>query len=77
MPLQSFLTRLIWLCVGPVVWLAAYLAFERVHDVRQERDQAANRLARSLALALDQELAARIGALSLLAQSPLADDPAR
>jgi PAS domain S-box-containing protein len=75
--LHAFLTRLIWLCVGPLLLLAAYLAIDRVLVVQQERNRQASNLAQVLATAIDQELHARIGALEMLAASPLADDASR
>ena len=76
-PLHAYLTRLIWLCVGPLVLLAAYLAVGQVRQVQLERDHAGADLAKTLAVHIDLELGARIGALRMLAQSPLVDDPAR
>jgi hypothetical protein len=37
MSLHSFLTRLIWLCVLPLVLLAAYLAVYLVQTIDSER----------------------------------------
>ncbi|MDO9227176.1 MAG: PAS domain S-box protein [Pseudomonadota bacterium] len=75
-PLRTFLTRLIWLCVLPLVLLAAYLAFDHVRAQRAEHDLAAGNLAKNFATAIDQYLDARIKALSVLALSPLVDDTA-
>ena len=77
MSLHSFLTRLIWLCVLPLVLLAAYLAVHRVQTMQAERDLEAANLAKNVATAIDQNLTARIGALHMLAVSPLADDASR
>ncbi len=73
-PLRTFLTRLIWLCVLPLVVLAAYLAIDHVRARQAERDLAADNLAKNFATAIDQYLDARIKALSVIAQSPLVDD---
>lgn len=75
--LHAFLTRLIWLCMGPLVLLAAYLAIDRVRQVRDEHTLETTSLAKALASAVDQDLSARIGALTVLASSPLLDDAAR
>jgi PAS domain S-box-containing protein len=75
-PLHRFLSCLIWLCVGPLVLLAAFLAYQQVRQAGVERDRAANVLVRQLVDAIDQELKARIGALHMLAISPLVDDVA-
>src|SRR3990172_10394332 len=77
MSLHSFLTRLIWLCVLPLVLLAVYLAVYRVQTIQAERDLEAENLAKNLATAIDQHLNTRIGALHMLAVSPLADDASR
>jgi hypothetical protein len=73
--LHGFLTRLIWLCVLPLVLLAAYLAIDRVRATQSERDLEATNLANTFATAIDQSLVARIEALQVLAASPLADNP--
>jgi PAS domain S-box-containing protein len=77
MTLQSYLTRLIWWCVLPLLGLAAVLAVGHVNDVEQGDRDEAQRLTRTLATAVDQSLRARIAGLQTLAKSPLADDPAR
>ncbi|QDF97816.1 hypothetical protein CJ010_15380 [Azoarcus sp. DD4] len=77
MLLRSFLIRLVWLCLLPLLMLAVYMAVETIKAERQERDTEALNLARNLATAIDQNLRARIGALNILAVSPLIDDPAR
>ena len=77
MSLHAFLTRLIWLCVGPLVLLAAYLAIDRVRHVHDERDLETTNLAKTLSAAVDQDLNARIGVLTMLAASPLVDDASR
>jgi len=74
--LRSFLARLIWLCVLPLVLLAAYLAVDSVRTAQAERDLAAANLAKNFATAIDRSLNARIGALRMLALSPFADQPA-
>jgi len=77
MSLHSFLVRLIWLCVLPLILLAAYLAIDSVRDAQSARDLEAANLAKNFATAVDHELSARIGALHMLAVSPLADDASR
>lgn len=77
MTLRRYLTLLIWLCVLPLALLAAGLAVGHLKDVQDEAQNEARRLSRSLATAVDQLLQARLSALRGLAQSPLADDPAR
>lgn len=77
MSLQAFLSGLIWLCVGPLLLLGAYLAIDRVRKVQDERNLDSTNLARTLATAVDQDLNARIAALKMLAASPMVDDAAR
>jgi signal transduction histidine kinase len=73
MPLNSFLTRLIWWCVSPLALFAAYLAFHYVRHEHEEHDREAQRLAQTLADAVDHDLGSRVAALRILAASPLAD----
>ncbi|WP_295446530.1 ATP-binding protein [uncultured Thiodictyon sp.] len=77
MPLATFLSRLIWLCVLPLLLLATWLAVDSVRTIQAQRDEAAANLARNVAAALDQDLTSRINALHLLAVSPLLEDAAR
>jgi PAS domain S-box-containing protein len=77
MPLQAFLTRLIWLCMWPLLLLAAYLEVDNVRAVQAENNVKAAHVLKIVADAVDQDLKSRIGALQLLASSPLADDPSR
>lgn len=77
MLLRSFLIRLVWLCVLPLLVLAVYMAVDTIKAARHERDVEATNLARNLVVAIDQNLRARIGALNMLAVSPLIDDPER
>ena len=77
MSLNNFLTRLIWLCVLPLVILSVYLAGHHIHTLQAQQDVEAANLARNVATALDHNLGARISALQILAASPLIDDPPR
>lgn len=77
MSFHAFLTRLIWLCMAPLLLLAAYLAIANIHDRQAERDLEAANLAKSFATMIDQHLNARISALHMLAESSLVDDASR
>lgn len=77
MTLRNFLTRLIWLCVLPPLLLAAGLAVEQVRQLDESAARQAQVLAQEVADAIDADLSERLGALRLLAQSPLIDDLAR
>lgn len=75
--LHRFLARLIWLCVLPLLLLAAYLAFAHVRFIQSERDLTIRNMANNFVVALDKELEARINGLQMLATSPLIDDEER
>jgi PAS domain S-box-containing protein len=75
--LHRFLTRLIWLCILPLLLLAAYLAFAHVRFIQSERDLTIRNLANNFVAALDKELEARISGLQMLAISPMIDDEGR
>lgn len=77
MPLSTFLARLIWLCVLPLALLAAYLAGDSVLKAWAARDLEAANLAKNFATAIDDHLNARIRALRMLGESPLAADTTR
>lgn len=77
MTLKRYLTALIWLCIAPLFALAALLAVDHVMDVRERSQQQAQDLAQAAVASIDEALRDRIGALQLLAASPLADDAAR
>ncbi|WP_440997842.1 EAL domain-containing protein [Arhodomonas sp. SL1] len=76
-PLRSFITRLVWLSILPLVGLAAWFAYDTVDDQRSQMRQEAKNLAQNATGRVDNYLDARIRALKVLAASPLADDPNR
>jgi len=75
MSLNSFLQRLIWLSVLPLILLAAFLAFDHVESLEAQRHREAVALVKNFALSLDQMLRARSRALELLAASPHPQQP--
>ncbi|MBI5577954.1 MAG: PAS domain S-box protein [Deltaproteobacteria bacterium] len=77
MPLSTFVARLIWLCMLPLLLLAAWLAVDSVRTSQSDRDLEAVNLAKNFATTIDHELNARIAALNVLAVSPLVDDASR
>jgi PAS domain S-box-containing protein len=77
MTLKTFLIWLIWLCVLPLVLLAAYLAIDRVRAIQSGDDLEAAHLAQNFATAIDHHIEARIFALQVLAASSAMDDPGR
>jgi len=76
-PLASFLSRLVWLCMLPLLLLAVWLAWSNVQEQEVRRLREAGNLARNVAMSIDRMLGARISALNILARSPLADDRRR
>ncbi len=76
-PLSSFLARLIWLCMAPLLLLAVWLAWDSLREQEARHLREGANLATNYAATVDQYLRARINALSMLANSPLADDPRR
>jgi len=77
MTLRTYLSRLIWFSVLPLVLLAVYLAVNHVNTVHARLKQEATRQVRNAATAIDIHLKAQIAALEMLGASPLIDDPRR
>ncbi len=75
--LHAYLTKLIWLCVLPLMVLAVYLAANHVRTLQEEREQEAEHQAQNFAIAIDRNLGARIAALQMLAASPLMNGRSR
>jgi two-component system, sensor histidine kinase and response regulator len=69
--LRTYLRRLIWLSMLPLVALAVYLALVSVNETNEASDRAGARLSTNITAAVDRSLKARIDALSVLADSPL------
>lgn len=76
-PLKMFLTRLIWLCVLPLLILGLWLTYDSVRATLERRDQEALHLAKNFALSIDLHLRSRVRALNMLAFSPAMDDRSR
>jgi len=76
-PLSSFLARLIWLCIAPLLLLAIWLAWDDLQELEARHLREGANLAQNQAIAHNNFLNTRIGALRMLADSPLADDPRR
>lgn len=75
--LRTFLTRLIWLCVVPLIILAIFLGTHRIARLKVRIDEQASGQAMTAMTVVDQELQAQIAALQVLAASPLLDDRSR
>ncbi len=75
--LHSYLVRLIWICIAPLLLLLGAFAFRALDDARQDEAREARALAQNVANSIDRQLNARIAALQMLATSPLALHPSR
>ena len=76
-PLSAVLARLIWLCIAPLLLLAAWLAWSHLGELKSQELRKAGTIARNYVTVTDRYLDARLKALNVLALSPLADDPRR
>jgi len=72
-PLKRYLRQLIWLCMLPLVLLAAALGLVQIRSTMAESAQAAEIRVRAAATALDLRLNGRVRMLEVLAKSPLLD----
>lgn len=77
MSLKAFLTRLIRLCVLPLLLLMFFFVGNHIYTLHSLRDQEIQDHLHNIATAFDRKLEARIAALQMLAASSLADDRAR
>ncbi len=77
MSLRTFLTRLIWLSIVPLVILAIFLGTHRIARLKVRIDEQASGQAMTAMTVVDQELQGQIAALQALAASPLLDDRSR
>jgi signal transduction histidine kinase len=75
--LQRLLTGLIWLCLLPLVLLAAALSGDHLIARQQEQDRRARERAESVSETLDDWLMAREAALQILARGPDIERPDR
>lgn len=75
--LRTFLVRLTWFCLLPLILLALGFSAQQVHRAAAESDTQAERVARDAASSIEWLLGGRLGALRILAASPLADNAAR
>ncbi|MDX9707908.1 MAG: PAS domain S-box protein, partial [Azospira sp.] len=76
-PISSFVARLIWLAMLPLLLLSGGLSWQNLQEQEEKHLREGARLAQNLVRMIDQHLRARINALNMLAISPLADDPRR
>lgn len=76
-PLRTYLTRLLWLCILPLLVLAIWLAYDSVKTLRAGQRQAAELMAGDFAGSIDQYLRSRLRGLNMIAISPLLGEPAQ
>ncbi|MEW6721201.1 MAG: ATP-binding protein [Thermodesulfobacteriota bacterium] len=74
-PLRSLLTRLIWVCMLPLLLLAAGFTYAHVRTLQSRFDREISHQAQNAANRIDLFLQTRISALQVLAESPMAVDP--
>ena len=72
--LFKYLTHVIWMCALPIMALVIYLAVTHFMDLEKRLKQDAQETSQNVASVLDRMVETNIGALQLLAASPLADD---
>lgn len=77
LPLARHLRRLLWVTVLPLLALGIAYAFDRIANDHEALQLLAERRLLGAVAAVDGHLEPRLRALALLADSPLADDPAR
>ncbi|NBR29161.1 MAG: PAS domain S-box protein, partial [Betaproteobacteria bacterium] len=74
LPLRSYLTRLIWLCMVPLLVIACVLAATHVFSLLEEHEHDANELAKRFAESVNRTVKSRVDGLKVLAASPMIDD---
>ena len=75
-PLRGVLSRLIWLCMLPLVLIAAGLAWRGVDQARGAGEDTARRQVATVAASIDTRLQTRLQALQAMAEAPLGDGAA-
>ena len=75
--LHSYLVRLIWICIAPLLLLLAVFAYRALDDLWGDQAREGQALAQNVAAAVDRQVQSRIGALQMLAGSPLVRDRKR
>lgn len=68
--LSSLITRMILLCVIPLLLLTIAIALVRVHDINDASEVRAQQVADNVRVVLDAELGLRVAGLQTLADSP-------
>jgi two-component system sensor histidine kinase/response regulator len=75
--LQAYLVRLIWICIAPLLVLLGLFAAAFLRDLEDDQARQAQALAHNVASSIERQLDSRIGALQMLATSPLIRDRTR
>lgn len=76
-PLSVYINRLMWACMLPLVIMVTCVVAAHVYKGQLEVARDANNLSKSISLAVDQHLMARIGGLQVLAASSKVDSAHR
>lgn len=76
MTLSTYLTRLIWLAILPLVAFAGWLTYAALRHHQADDDYQAGRIAHNIADSVDRYVATRLNALKILSGSPRLDEPA-
>lgn len=74
MSLRGFLSRLIWICILPLVLVSVYLAISQLRHYQAQRELEATYLAHNITSTIDRLIGNQVGALKMLAASPLIED---
>jgi len=74
MSLRRFLSRLIWICILPLVLVSIYLAIDQLRHYQAQRELEATYLAHNITSTIDRLIGNQVGALKMLAASPLIED---
>ncbi|EPY01053.1 PAS domain S-box protein, partial [Magnetospirillum fulvum] len=74
MSLRGFLSRLIWICILPLVLVSVYLAISQLRHYQAQRELEATYLAHNITSTIDRLIGNQVGALKMLAASPLIEN---
>ncbi len=72
--LQKFLSRLILLCMLPLILLATYLVYGHMQTLREQLSANADTLVHNIVTSLDNRLESQIATLQMIADSSIIDD---
>lgn len=76
MRLHSYLARLIWVCIAPLLLLSAFFAVRDVLDLRASSLRDGQDFAHNAAGAIDRQIGFRVAAMRMMAEDEHLADPA-